>query len=260
MIKYFYEKVKLSISIVFLWIIHLKHKWKIDDVKLFVAMDIFLLSMIIPLLLSAILGSYDISTFKISLLYGMAVNCTIILLYLIKENISFSRIIYEIKYSMKIIKFLLVTYSKFVNEHTKFLAKNNIARKTYEQKARSNTVLNLVFVTIFRLYFKNMDIKHKNSEPYLIDMREMSELYHSREFNEFYTKIFFKTSDKLYKPYEYILIYLLDNVLSELYQKPWFIEYYDEFVLFKFIEHLLSYWYENIITFNISPTLKENWK
>ena len=251
MLNYLWIKCKdyiMSTGLVFL---HLKHKWNITNFKLFVLLDIFLLSIIIAMILNS---TTDISLWFLlstSVLYAFILNCMIIVLYIIKSNIPLSRIIHEIDYARRLFWFVLLCYHNSVKEHKKFLIVNNLLNQCGTTYNYDVIVMSKVFRTIFSLYFKNMEEKEKSSEPHLIDITNIKNLYTDQDFNELYTKIFFKNT-KNNKPYEYLLIYILDHVLEDLYKKKWFISYYDEFLLFTFINYILKEWYDQIILFNIS--------
>lgn len=251
MLNYVWIKCKDYIMITGLVLFHLKHKWNITNFKLFVLLDIFLLSVIIPVLINSLT---DISLYFLvstSFLYAVILNCMIIVLSIIRANIPFSRVLYELDYARRLLWFVILCYHNSVREHKKFLIINNLLNKGGTTYNYDVIVMSKVFRTIFSLYFRNMEEKEKSSEPYLIDTQEIKGLYTDKDFNELYTKIFFKNT-KNSKPYEYLLIYILDHVLEDLYKKKWFVSYYDEFLLFTFINYILREWYDQIILFNIS--------
>ena len=251
MLNYLWIKCKDYIMITGLVLFHLKRKWNITNCKLFVLFDIFLLSMIIPVLINSLT---DISIYFLvstSFLYAAILNCMIIALYIRRANIPFSRVLYEIDYARRLLWFVILCYHNSVKEHKKFLIVNNLLNQGGTTYNYDVIVMSKVFRTIFYLYFRNMEEKEKSSEPYLIDTKEIKDLYTDQNFNELYTKIFFKNT-KNNKPYEYLLIYILDHVLEDLYKKKWFVSYYDEFLLFTFINYILREWYDQIILFNIS--------
>lgn len=229
----------------------MKHKWNITNSKIFVSFDICLISIILPIILT---GITDISLFYLlttSLLYALVLNCALVILFILKSKKSLSRILYELRMSGKLYYFMLSCYHDSAYEHKKFLIDHNLLNKGETTYNYDVIVMSQVFRTIFSLYFKNMEEKEKSSEPYLIDSIEMQNLYNNQHFEEFYTKIFFGPT-KNNKQYVYLLIYILDHVLEDLYKKSWFVSYYDEYILFNFINFLLKEWYEQIIAYNIS--------
>lgn len=251
MLNYLWIKCKDYIMITGLVLLHLKQKWNITNFKMFVLFDIFLLSIIIPVALNSITDISIYFLLSTSVLYAVILNCMIIVLYIIKSNTSFSRVVYEIDYARRLLWFVMLCYHNSVREHKKFLVVNNLLNQGGTTYNYDVIVMSKVFRTIFSLYFRNMEEKEKSSNPYLIDTEEIKNLYADKDFNELYTKIFFKNT-KNNKPYEYLLIYILDHVLDDLYKKKWFVAYYDEFMLFTFINYLLREWYDQIIQFNIS--------
>ena len=251
MLNYLWIKGKDYIMMTGLVLFHLKNKWNITNFKLFVLFDIFLLSMIIPVLINSLTDISLCFLLSTSFLYAVILNCMVIVLYIRKSNASFSRIVYEIDYARRLLWFVMLCYHNSVREHRKFLVVHNLLNQGGTTYNYDVIVMSKVFRTIFSLYFRNMEKKEKSSEPYLIDTNEIKDLYTDQNFNELYTKIFFKDT-KNNKPYEYLLIYILDHVLEDLYKKKWFVSYYDEFLLFTFINYILREWYDQIILFNIS--------
>lgn len=251
MLNYLMLKAKDYLTIFFLFAMHLKHKWSIDNFKLFVLMDILLLSIITPVLLSMLKGYYDPSLFRMALLYNIIISWTLIGMFILKADIKISRVIYEIEYAIRLLRFMLVGYKQANEEYKTFLGVYSIKSRSNIEVLYDLNVISNIFINIFKIYFANIERSNINSEPYLVDTKEMKNLYTSKEFNEFYTRIFFKSYSKSHKPYEYLVIYILDHVLTELYKKPWFVKYYDEFILFKFIEYMLNHLYTSITNYNL---------
>ena len=251
MIKYIWLKAKDYFLITWIFLLHLKNRWSITNFKIFAMIDIFLLSIIIPTIIIVISNDYSFFLFSTSFLYACILNCCLVGLFITRSGLSLSKVLYEIQTVARLYWFMFSCYHNSVKEHKRFLIINNLLNKKDTNYNYDVIVMSKVFRTIFSLYFKRMEEKEKISDPYLIDINEMRSLYKNQDFDEFYTKIFFNPT-KNNKPYEYLLIYILDHVLEDLYKKSWFVYYYDEAILFNFINFMLKEWYEQIILFNIS--------
>jgi hypothetical protein len=117
------------------------------------------------------------------------------------------------------------------------------------------TVVGMIYFRIFSLYFHNMDVKMKSAEPHLIDVDEMRSIFSLKNLTDedLYTEVFFKpimTDDKT--PYQRVLIDIFDTVLTELYQKTWFVDYYSDMYLFAMVKHVLDNWYGKMVYYEIT--------
>lgn len=248
-------KIKNYGRILLLLLFHVKQKWKICPKKILSIFLIMIAGILLPFIASNLYGlSIDYFTI-ISTSISMGI-CGLIIL-VISSNIPISRVLYELRYFKRMLNFMLECYQNLIHEYKTFLKTHTIYNRS-NKKSKDLTVISIIFFKIFTLYFDTMNKKNKNSEPYLIDTQEMENLYCSKNFNNFYSTLFFDPSCNISNTsYDAILLQILEEVMTTLYQKSWFIEYYDEYTVFQLIKYMLTHWYGNIVQYKLRSKMLE---
>ena len=253
MIRYYMIKLQDYLAMGILILKHLHHRWKVESSAIISIIGVLLLSLFFPFMIT-IIENYSLDgLYEVSMTYGIIMIIGISCIVLSKSNLTFSKFIYENKYCFRLYRFMLESYNGIIREYEKFLLIYKIKERDYNHRSYDLIVISTIFLKIFEMYFDNMKHKCQSSEPYLIDIQEMKNLYHTKEFNDFYASLFFKTKNSSFNtPYEQVLLRILDEVMSTLYKKPWFVDYYDEYTIFKMVKYILSNWYNKIIQYNIN--------
>lgn len=255
--KYLLIKVKDYFSIFYLLLYHLRLKWRLEIdgvVSVFFMMALGLLLSTI----TSIMYGYPLDFFSVLVTYISLTVGGIAVLINFRSNLTFSRLIYEYKYFVRVLRFMIKCYENLLEQYKEFLALHADFKERYHKLSYDLTVVSTIFFQIFKLYFETMDKKQKNSESYLIDTQEMKNLYTSKEFNDFYSTLFFEpTCQDDNTPYEQVLIHILDEVMTTLYKKPGSVDYYDEYTVFQLVKYILSHWYGNVIEYSLDQKVNE---
>jgi hypothetical protein len=227
---------------------HLQKKWRLEFAGAVSVLLMMVLGILLPAITSTLVGFYD-NFFEIAFMYTSVATLVIIMMIFANADITVSRMIYEARYSIRLLKFIVFCYHNIQHEYKRFVLTNFVDRDDSFTEY-DHTIVSTIFFKIFSMYFHTMDEKMKNPEPYLIDMQEMKDLYKSKSFNDFYSSLFFNpTMTDRDTPYEQVLVDILDGVLTKLYSKPWFVDYYNDEIVFGMVKYILSHWYGNIVTF-----------
>ena len=235
-------------SIMVLFLGHLRKKWRIECAGIISVFLMMVLGVLLPAITSALFGFHG-DFVEVAFTYSSFATILIAILVIVNADLTTSRIIYEARYSYRLWRFMFSCYHNIVREYLKFAKANGIPRESIIME-HDRTIVSTIFLRIFTMYFYNMDVKMKNPEPYLIDIKEMSDLYNAKSFNDIYSKIFFQPELKNGNaPYAQVVIDILDDVLTKLYSKPWFVDYYNEKIVFNMVQHILTNWYGNIVPF-----------
>lgn len=239
------------IAIVGLLLSHIKKSRRIELSGFISGIFIVVLGFLLPNIVALLYGeSLDITNGSIT--YISMTIFGLIILMTANSKLTFSRFIYEIKYNFRLLRFMIECYNKLLQRYRDFLKIHPEIKRSKKEKYHDLTIVSTIFFKIFRMYFEAMEIKNKSSEPYLIDTQEMKNLYTSKDFNDFYSSLFFNNICKDTKnSFEKVLIYILDEVLTTLYKKSWFVEYYDERTVFQLVKYILTHWYDSIVQYNI---------
>lgn len=227
---------------------HLKKKWRLEVAGIVSVFLMVILGGLLPAITSTLFGLYD-NFLEIAFIYISITVLATIIRILTASKMTFSRMVYEVRYSIRMLKFMLSCYHNIQLEYSKFISSTLGDRdRTYMEY--DHTVVSTIFFKILSMYFYTMAEKMKNPEPYVIDMQEMHDLYYSRSFNDFYSTLFFRPSLTVKgTPYEQVLADILDGVLTQLYSKPWFVDYYNDEIIYGIVKRILENWYENIIPY-----------
>lgn len=227
---------------------YLKKKWRLEFAGVVSVLLMMLLGVLLPAIASELCGLYD-NFFRIAFIYTSIAIVFITVMIIADSKLTMAWIVYEAKYSGRLLQFMLSCYHNMQSEYDNFI-KENFESRDQLLINYDHTVIRTIFFKIFSMYFYTMNKKMKNPEPYLIDMQEMHDLYTSRSFNDFYSKLFFSPTPIVGNtPYEQVIVDILDGVLTKLYSKPWFVDYYnDEFIL-GMIKYILANWYKNIVPY-----------
>jgi hypothetical protein len=218
-----------------------------------------ILGVILPAIASKLYDQSG-SFFEYAMMYmGVAILGIVYLIYT-HSNVSLSRISYEISYTKRLWHFMRNCYSNIVKEYKLFIEENHNGEYRSSNQYYDLTVVSAIFFNIFEMYFKVMDDKSKNSEPYLIDAEEMTALYSDKNFEEFYSKLFFKpTLYEEYTPYDTVLVDILDKVLKELYSKSYFVSYYNDRYIVDLVKRILSSWYNSVVDYSLTGPLDDRY-
>lgn len=244
-------------SIVLLLIGHLKKKWNLECISVISTLFMIALGALLPAITSSLFGfsgDYAEMVFTYTTIAVLCIGCLIV----IKSGMTVSRMIYESKYSYRLLRFMLSCFNNIQYEYKRYSLSKEEKRDS-AAIAYDRTVVSTIFFKIFAMYFNNMDEKMKNPEPYLIDIEEMSDLYKNKSFNDIYSTLFFQPVMTVKSsPYEQVLVDILDGVLTKLYNKPWFVDYYNDEIVFGMVKHILANWYGNIVSFESYQPIDPN--
>lgn len=227
---------------------HLKKKWRLEFAGAVSVLLMMALGVLLPAIASELVGLYN-DFLGMAFMYTSIAVLVIMLMILADSEMTVSRMVYEIRYSARLLKFMVSCYRSIQLEYNQFVTLR-FGKRDQTFMEYDHTVISTIFFKIFSMYFYTMNEKMKNPEPYLIDMQEMHDLYASRSFNDFYSALFFKPSTTVGNtPYKQVLVDILDGVLTELYSKPWFVDYYNDKIILEMIKHILENWYGNIVSY-----------
>jgi hypothetical protein len=245
--------IKNNLTMISILIAHLKQKWRLEMAGVTSMIMMVLLGVLLPAIAS---GFYDQhgTFFGYSIMYMVAAILGIVFIIFTNSDLSLSRITYEISYSKRLYRFMRHCYDRTLKEYDIFLLNNNYGAYRTKNKLYDHEVVSTIFFNIFKMYFKVMDDKSKDSEPFLIDTEEMKALYSDQNFEEFYSRLFFKpTLYESYTPYDTVLVDILDKVLRSLYTKSYFISYYNDRYIVDLVKHILSHWYDSVVNYHNRP-------
>lgn len=248
MIKRWMVRAHDYCSIVVLLGGHLKKKWRLEFAGAASVFFMMFLGVLLPAIASKLVGFYD-DFLGIAFMYTSIAVLVIMLMILADSKMTVSRMLYEIRYFARLLKFMVSCYRNIQLEYNRFVTLR-FGKRDQTFMEYDHIVISTIFFKIFSMYFCTMDEKMKNPEPYLIDIQEMHDLYTSRSFNDFYSTLFFRPSTIVDNtPYEQVLVDLLDDILTKLYSKPWFVDYYNDKIILEMIKHILANWYRNIVSY-----------
>lgn len=244
-------KIHDYLSIIFLLGYHLRKKWRLETSGIISILFMMFLGLLLSTITS-IMYNYELEVVGVLITYVFMTVGALSVLITAKSNLTFSRLLYESKYFVRLFNFMRKCYQNLIKQYKIFLELNAEFKRTRINISYDLTVIRTIFLKIFKMYFDSMYAKQKNSEPYLIDTQEMKNLYTSKEFNDFYSTLFFNPScTGVNTPYEQVLIHILDEVMTTLYKKSWFVDYYDEKTVFQLVKYILSNWYESIVEYSM---------
>lgn len=241
------------LNIVGLLLSHIKKKWRLELSGFISGVFVIILGFLLPNVISLLYGeSLDFTNASITYISMTIFGLIIMITMSSKSKMTFSRLLYEIRYNFRLLRFMVECYHNIIDKYRDFLRMHAEIKRTSKEKYHDLTIVGTIFFKIFKMYFETMDSKNKNSEPYLIDTQEMKNLYTSKDFNDFYSNLFFADICKDTKnSFEKVLIYILDEVLTALYKKSWFVEYYDERTVFQLVKYILTNWYDHIVKYSL---------
>ena len=245
MLKCWFLRAWDHIAILNMLLRHLRQKWRLEVAGVTSVLLMMVLGVLLPAIASMLYGLHG-NFADIAFIYASIASLGIAILIYKNSNLTLSRIFYEIRYSIRLFVFMLSCYKNIVREYRLYALSNHTSSTNFMDM----TVVSAIFFRIFGLYFYNMDKKMKNSEPHLIDVEEMKAMFSFKTFNysDFYSEVFFKPVMKDREtPYEQVVVDIFDTVLTNLYQKTWFTEYYSSDHLFSMIRHVLDSWYGKMV-------------
>ena len=247
--KLFWLRVSNQLSIVSILVAHLYKKWRLERAGITSIFMMLILGILLPAIASNFYNEHG--NFAIYAILYMTIAMTVLIFLIFRNtNITLSRVTYEISYAKRLFKFIRHCYANTTSEYRTFILLNNNGKYRSNNEYCDMTVVSTIFFNIFKMYFKVMDDKMKNSEPYLIDTEEMTALYSDKNFEEFYSKLFFKpTLYESYTPYDTVLVYILDKVLRTLYTKSYFVSYYNDRYIVDLVKHILRGWYDYVVVY-----------
>jgi hypothetical protein len=159
----------------------------------------------------------------------------------------------EIRYTTKTFNFILSSYNKIIDRYGLFIPKYKYFFAPIRRIEELDLIVaNLVLIKIYELYFKNID-KYGPSTVRYIPATVVSDLINNKEFREFYSVLFFDPKLKGKKThYDALVVNVLDAVVTELYTKDWFTEYYDPEKIDMIIANILEQWSYLAIQYNLN--------
>lgn len=227
---------------------HLKKKWRLEFAGLVSVLLMMVLGVVLPAITSVLFGFHD-DFAEVAFTYTSIAILVVGVMIVANSDVTFSRMVYEVRYSFRLLRFMVFCYRNTLHEHKRYVL-TKIGDRDATAMGYDHTVVSTIFLKIFGMYFHTIDEKMKNPEPYLIDVQEMSDLYRSKSFDDFYSTLFFQPVMTVRDtPYEQVLVDIFDGVLTKLYSKPWFVDYYNDEIVFGMVKHILANWYGNIVPF-----------
>jgi hypothetical protein len=159
----------------------------------------------------------------------------------------------EVSYSTKTIQFILSSYNKIMDRCMLFMPKYKYFFQPVRKIEELDLIVaNLILIKIYELYFKNVD-KYGPSTVRYIPATVVSDLLNHKKFREFYSVLFFDPKLKGKKThYDALVVNVLDAVVSELYTKDWFTDYYDPEKIDMIISNILEQWSYLAIQYNLN--------
>ena len=159
----------------------------------------------------------------------------------------------EVSYGTKTIQFILSSYDKIMDRCMLFIPKYKYFFQPVRKIEELDLIVaNLILIKIYELYFKNVD-KYGPSTVRYIPATVVSDLLNHKKFREFYSVLFFDPKLKGKKThYDALVVNVLDAVVSELYTKDWFTDYYDPKKIDMIISNILEQWSYLAIQYNLN--------
>ena len=159
----------------------------------------------------------------------------------------------EVSYGTKTVNFILSSYNKIMDRCTLYIPKYKYFYQPIKNIEELDLIVaNLILLKIYELYFKNID-KYGPSTVRYIPATVVSNLINNKEFREFYSVLFFDPKLKGKKThYDALVVKVLDEVVTELYTKEWFTEYYDPGKIDIILNNILEQWSYLAIQYNLN--------
>ena len=247
-------RIRSNLELLKIFFNHINNRWKLTKDK------IVSFSVVIMVLLSVpIISNYLYSPDTREEALMIIVFCFILelivflLMYCSFNKAKIEEVGKEIGYITKTFKFILSSYNKIIDRYGLFIPKYKYFFTPIRRIEELDLIVaNLVLIKIYELYFKNID-KYGPSTVRYIPATVVSDLINNKEFREFYSVLFFDPKLKGKKThYDALVVNVLDAVVTELYTKDWFTEYYDPDKIDAIIANILEQWSYLAIQYNLN--------
>lgn len=247
-------RIKTKAELFKIFFIHINNRWSLTKEKVLYLLVSVAIMFIVPLISNYLYApetdaesAFIIgSCFIVELLLFLLVYCSF-------KKDEIEALGKEVSYSTKTIRFILSSYDKIMERCVLFMPKYKYFFQPVRKIEELDLIVaNLILLKIYELYFKNID-KYGPSTVRYIPATVISDLLNHKEFREFYSVLFFDPKLKGKKThYDALVVNVLDAVVSELYSKDWFTEYYDPEKIDMIINNILEQWSYLAIQYNLN--------
>jgi hypothetical protein len=247
-------RIRSNLELIKIFFNHINNRWKLSTEKVigFALSILFMLS--VPILSNYLYSpDTEIESTMIILVCFMIELVVFLLMYCSFNRTKIEEVGKEISYSTKTFKFILSSYNKIIDRYGLLIPKYKYFFAPIRRIEELDLIVaNLVLLKIYELYFKNID-KYGPSTVRYIPATVVTNLINNKEFKEFYSVLFFDPKLKGKKThYDALVVNVLDAVVTELYTKDWFTEYYDPDKIDMIINTILEQWSYLAIQYNLN--------
>ena len=248
-------RLKSNFELFKIFINHINHRWGITINKTIYVSLIISILLAVPIISNNL---YDDSIKDTDSMLMIGISFLVELVAFILIYCSFKKekvehIVKEVSYDAKTFEFILGSYNNIIGRCALFMPQYKYFFKPIRRIEELDLIVaNLILLNIYQLYFQNID-KYGPSTVRYIPATVVDDLIHNKEFKEFYSVLFFDPKLKGNKThYEALTVSILDAVMTELYTKEWFAEYYDPDKIDIIVNNILEQWSYLAIHYNLN--------
>ena len=248
-------RIKSNIELFKIFLNHINNRWNITTGKIIYTLLIILILLFVPILSNKLYTNdiKDVDSLLIIASSFLVELAVFILIYCSFKKEQVEKMGKEVSYGAKTFEFILGSYNSIIGKCSLFIPRYKYFFEPIRKIEELDLIVaNIILLKIYKLYFKNVD-KYGPSTVRYIPATVVDNLIHNKEFKEFYSVLFFNPKLKGKKThYEALTVSILDAVMTELYTKEWFAEYYDPNKIDIIINNILEQWSYLAINYNLN--------
>ena len=248
-------RLKSNFELFKIFINHINHRWDITIDKIIYALLIISILLAVPIISNNLYADSikDTNSMLMIVISFLVELVVFILIYCSFKKEKVEHIGKEVSYDEKTFEFILGSYNNIIGRCSLLIPHYKYFFEPIRRIEELDLIVaNLILLKIYQLYFQNID-KYGPSTVRYIPATVVDNLIHNKEFKEFYSVLFFDPKLKGKKThYEALTVSILDAVMTELYTKEWFVEYYDPDKIDIIVNNILEQWSYLAINYNLN--------